>query len=403
MPLGAPRRARNLSTAQVMSPEGARATLRQWMGAGALGRKWATLIGIAVLGLLFATCGGDKPTAPAPAPTTPAPPPAARPQPPLPPPAPTGLHVSATTTDSVTWTWTGAEGATAYEVQISDNAVFDDTDAIKPTTETSYTGTGLSPETVWHLRVRAIMGTVEAPVVSAWSSHATGMAGIPPPPPGAVQLTITRLHIHLPEFPDAGFQIDDNVHFTVLWDGGNIELQGTATLSVVIGDEIRMLKVFDVGNREGHGWLYFRYVITAEDHDEDGFSIARDALELAEGSTIVDVSTQLPVSIDLGEHALENASNYKVRAQLVDLPRVAGLRVAEISQNSVLWVWEPTNGARNYQVRAILNDTDRDGALGGCRGSVVSTGRTRTRNEGGSSCPRSARNGRRSRERAVVE
>ena len=61
-------------------------------------------------------------------------------------------------------------------MQLSADEVFDDTDAVVTTTETSYTVTGLSAESGRHLRVRAVAGTVEAPVVSAWSSQVNGMS-----------------------------------------------------------------------------------------------------------------------------------------------------------------------------------------------------------------------------------
>ena len=68
-------------------------------------------------------------------------------------------------------------------VQVSPDEVFDDTDAVETTTETSYTVTGLSPESGRHLRVRAVGGPAEAPVPGAWSSHVTGMSAMPPPTP----------------------------------------------------------------------------------------------------------------------------------------------------------------------------------------------------------------------------
>ncbi|MXW38503.1 MAG: fibronectin type III domain-containing protein, partial [Acidobacteria bacterium] len=153
------------------------------MGADAVRKRVARLIGFAVFGFGLATCGGDSPTAPAPTPPPPVPSPPAQPQPPPAPPAPTGLHVSATTPDSITWTWTAVEGATAYMVQVSVDEVFDDTDAVVTTTEVSYTVTGLSPESGRRLRVRAVAGTAEAPVESAWSSPVAGMSAMPPPPP----------------------------------------------------------------------------------------------------------------------------------------------------------------------------------------------------------------------------
>ena len=187
--------------------------------------------------------------------------------------------------------------------------------------------------------------TAQVPAPTAPAAPPPGQPE-PSSPSGVTPLTVTKVSIQPPDFPHAGFQIDENVHFTIWWGGGNIELRGTAALSVLIGEELRTLEVFDVGNREGLGWLYFRYVITAEDRDDDGISIARDALKLAEGSTIVDVSTQLPVAIDLGEHALENASAYKVRTRDA---RVTEVRVAETGTDFVLWVWDPVEGATGYE------------------------------------------------------
>ena len=149
------------------------------------------LIGVAVLGFVFASCDAKTPTTSAPAPATPVPP--AQPRPPPPPPVPTGLRVSATTPDSITWTWTAVEGATAYEVQLSADEVFDDTDAIVTTTATSHTVTGLSPESGRHLRVRSIAGTAETPIPSAWSSHVTGMSAKPPAPPVPTGLRVSAI------------------------------------------------------------------------------------------------------------------------------------------------------------------------------------------------------------------
>jgi len=178
----------------------------------------ARLIGVAVFGFVFATCGGDAPPTPAPAPTTPAPSAPAQPQPPPAPPAPTGLHVSATTRDSITWTWTAVEGATAYMVQVSADEVFDDADAVETTPETSYTVTGLSPESGRHLRVRAIAGPAEAPVPGAWSSHVAGMSAEPPPTlPAGTPLLGLKVH-DVPADENRSVDLLDPQELT-LWPG----------------------------------------------------------------------------------------------------------------------------------------------------------------------------------------
>lgn len=106
---------------------------------------------------------------------------------------PTGLVVSGTTESSITWTWNAVEGATAYLVQISMDEMFDDADTTGTTTGTSYTESDLEPETSVYLRVRAAGGSVEMPLLSDWTSHATGttMAAAPERPPAPANLRVT--------------------------------------------------------------------------------------------------------------------------------------------------------------------------------------------------------------------
>ena len=107
------------------------------------------------------------------------------PPPPEPPAAPTGLMVSETTETSITWTWNAVAGALGYVVQVSTDEMFDDAilgnaetvlfDGQPFTTQTSYAATGLDAETTRYVRVAAAAGTPTAPLVSAFTSHATGM------------------------------------------------------------------------------------------------------------------------------------------------------------------------------------------------------------------------------------
>ena len=153
-------------------------------------------------GLVLVGCGDDDTaTTPAPAPPPPPPPPAPEPEPEPEPPAPeapatpTGLMVSETTETSITWTWNASEGALGYAVQVSLDEMFDDTDQIGLTLETSFTATPLPPNTSAFLRVRAGTGTPEALAaavatgaleglaLSDWTTHVTGMSNMPPPEP----------------------------------------------------------------------------------------------------------------------------------------------------------------------------------------------------------------------------
>ena len=141
-------------------------------------------------GLVLMGCGDDATTTPAPAPPPPPPPPAPEPEPepppaPEPPATPTGLHVDETTETSIEWHWNKVEGATAYVVQVSMNEMFgDEDDHTDITLENHYAVTELEPDTTVYLRVAAAIGTsVEDAILSAFTTHVTGMSNQPPPPP----------------------------------------------------------------------------------------------------------------------------------------------------------------------------------------------------------------------------
>ena len=117
----------------------------------------------------------------------------ATPPPPMPPATPTGLMVSGATETSITWTWNVVEGAVGYVVQASMDELFDSTetvmfDGVPYTTDTNYTATGLEPETTVYVRVAAASGTTDAPLVSAFHTHVTGMtlAAEPERPPAPI-------------------------------------------------------------------------------------------------------------------------------------------------------------------------------------------------------------------------
>ena len=84
-------------------------------------------------------------------------------------------------------------GALGYVVQVSTDEMFDDAilgnaetvlfDGLPFTTETSYTAADLEAGTTLYVRVAAAAGTPTAPLVSAFTTHATGMTEAPTPPP----------------------------------------------------------------------------------------------------------------------------------------------------------------------------------------------------------------------------
>lgn len=170
-------------------------------------RGWALLLALLLgAGMMISACGDEEvpaPTTPAPTPPPPAPEPEPEPEPtPEPPATPTGLHVDEMTATSITWHWNAVEGALGYAVQVSMDEMFDDTDQIAITQETSFTATPVPPETSVYLRVRSGTGTPEALaaavatgsleglLLSDWSTHVTGMTTAVPLPPAPANLRV---------------------------------------------------------------------------------------------------------------------------------------------------------------------------------------------------------------------
>ena len=120
----------------------------------------------AYLGIALLSCGGGDGASP-----TAAPPTSASPAPaPQPLNAPANLRVSAVGEDFVEWSWNAVEGSIGYAVQVSTDEAFDDSDETHVTLATTFTVTGLPPETSVYVRVAALSGTVEAPLVGAWTA-----------------------------------------------------------------------------------------------------------------------------------------------------------------------------------------------------------------------------------------
>ena len=139
------------------------------------------LICIVALSLMTA-CVVEKKTSdsgsPA-SPTTPSPPPPPPPPPaPVPPAVPTGLHVSESGPGFIKWTWNRVADATRYDIQISRNETFTGSDEIyqlRATTSRPSWHFRVSAGGRWHARVRAVAGTANTLLVSAWTTHVTGM------------------------------------------------------------------------------------------------------------------------------------------------------------------------------------------------------------------------------------
>ena len=190
-------------------------------------------------GLVLSGCGDDDTaTTPAPAPPPPPPPapePEPEPEPPAPeaPATPTGLHVDETTETTIEYHWNAVEGAIGYAVQISMDEMFGDDDQIVPTAETHYEVGPLPPMTSVYVRVAAAAGTLEAPVLSDWSTHVTGMTAMPPPPPpppapDPVSVMFTAPDGEFPMVPD-----DDDDEATAMADVNSKMMVESNTSAVI--------------------------------------------------------------------------------------------------------------------------------------------------------------------------
>ena len=190
-------------------------------------------------GLVLSGCGDDD-TATTPAPAPPPPPapepePEPEPEPPAPeaPATPTGLHVDETTETTIEYHWNAVEGAIGYAVQISMDEMFGADDQIVPTAETHYEVGPLPPMTSVYVRVAAAAGTLEAPVLSDWSTHVTGMTAMPPPPPpppapDPVSVTFMAPDGEFPMVPD-----DDDDEATAMADVNSKMMVESNTSAVI--------------------------------------------------------------------------------------------------------------------------------------------------------------------------
>ena len=100
-----------------------------------------------------------------------------------------------------------------------------------------------------------------------------------------------------------------------------VEVSGTPRLELTIGIAVRSMQLEDVWD-DDRG-LVFRYQVQAEDRDDNGISVAADALKL-DGATIQD-SGGNDAELDLGEHAISNDGDHKVDGSIDNPPVVVTL------------------------------------------------------------------------------
>ena len=115
-------------------------------------------------------------------------------------------------------------------------------------------------------------------------------------------------------------------------------------LALEVGDETRFAAYDDAASSTDK--MVFRYKPQDDDHDDDGISVLREALRL-NGARILDAG--VPVSLDLGAHAIRNAPNHKVEVRALSFEE-SDIRPAE---------GETVNAVFNFSVAVVMPTTVR--------------------------------------------
>ena len=287
-------------------------------------------------GLVLSGCGDDDTTTtPAPAPPPPPPPapePEPEPEPPAPeaPATPTGLMVSATTETSITWTWDAVEGAIGYAVQVSSDEMFDETDTIHPSAEATFTASPLPPETSVYVRVAAAGGTLEAPILSGWTTHATGMSAMPPPPPPA------------PEAPGSptGLMVSETTQTSITWTWDAVE--GATGYAVQVSGDEMFDDMDDVQSTE-------ETTFTASDLEAETSMFIRVAATAG--------TEEAPLMSGWTTHVTGMSAMPPPPAPAPEPPgSPTGLTTSETTETSITWTWDVVEGATGYAVQVSADE-----------------------------------------------
>ena len=99
-------------------------------------------------------------------------------------------------------------------------------------------------------------------------------------------------------------------------------VSGAPTLSLVVGSVTRAAAY----RRTAGTSLIFEYIVQPSDRDDDGISIAADALALPDGATIRSASGN-DADLDLGSHALTNDGGHKVDGRFNIPPRITRIHI----------------------------------------------------------------------------
>ena len=268
------------------------------MGGGTSSRQNTLWLYLTILVCLGASSckRSDPPGTSSSTPTTPTPPPAP-PAPPPPPPAPaplavpTGLHVSQSGADFIEWAWNEVADATRYDVQVSRNESFTNSDPIWEAPRTPWRLFGLSVGETRYLRVRAVGGTANSLLVSAWTTHVTGMTVVLDDH-GDTESTATTIGVPTStrgELEEAG----DVDYF-------RFEVRSPGTLTV-----------YSTGQTDTFGTLFEPSGLTTEDDDHGESLNFRIAAPVGPGTHYVAVT---------GALAFSTTGRYELHVSFVEAP-----------------------------------------------------------------------------------
>ena len=131
------------------------------------------------------------------------------------------------------------------------------------------------------------------------SSGAAPAAPAPAPPP--TPPTVAAVSVLTAPFDSIGYVVGDTIRMQVTFNE-NVSVSGDPTLALTIGAS-DVPAAFDEEHSQG-AFVAFRYDVRHGDRDEDGLSIAADALDL--GDSTIQSGAGVDADVALGAHAIEN-------------------------------------------------------------------------------------------------
>ena len=230
--------------------------------------------------------------------------------------------------------WNPVDGAIGYAVQVSQDEIWTDEDPTVPVVATRFRAMDLAPETRLYVRVAAAAGTVEAPVLSPWTTRVTGMSA---PAPPAVP---TGLHVSATG--------QDFIEWT--WN----PVEGAVGYAVQVSED--------------ETWTEADPIVATTENRFRAEGLAPE--------------TQVYVRVAAAAGTLQDpalsAWTTHVTGQSIPAPPEipTGLHVSATGVDFIEWSWDPVEGAIGYVAQISSNEAFTDADL------VVPTVETRYRAEG---------------------